>query len=382
MPHLRALLLALTLTACGSTPTSGGPADDGGTQETPDAGATVDAGTVDAGSQDPWANVDGIVTAAVADAGVPGLSLAVYDAQDRRVFVKNQGDFEPTRRVAIASASKMVSGLVLFRLVDAGVLSLDTTTGQVLGWTGAQGTITLRHLLSFTSGLNPTANCNAQSGITLAQCVDQIAAAAMVAPPGTRFDYGSTHLHVAARMAEVLTGKEWKQLFTEQVKAPLGLTSEALAYYTFPRNTLGTTNPLIAGGLRATMDEYAKLLAVVYHQGVTVDGARYASQSLFEAQAREPYTVEVGSSPMADVGLPFRYGLTAWLECATPSTGCAAVSSPGAFGFTPWVDRDSGYYAILGMELEVTQVERVVAFAMALEQQLRPAIRDAVAQTR
>nr|WP_253899707.1 serine hydrolase domain-containing protein [Corallococcus carmarthensis] len=370
------MLLALTLTACGGASTSGGPADDGGTAEAPDAGA------VDAGGQDPWSRVDAIVTATVADAGVPGLTLAVYDAQDRRVFVKSYGDFEPTRRVAIASASKMVSGMALLRLVDAGVLSLDTTTGQVLGWTGLKGTITLRHLLSFTSGMNPRADCNVQSGITLAQCVDQIAAAAQVATPGTRFDYGSTHLHVAARMAEVLTGKTWQQIFTEQVKTPLGLTSDELAYYTFPRNTLGTTNPLIAGGLRATMDEYARMLAVVYHQGLTVDGARYASQGLFEAQSREPYTVEVGSSPMADVGLPYRYGLTAWLECDTPSTGCAAVSSPGAFGFTPWVDRDSGYYAILGMELEVSQEERVAAFSMGLEQQLRPEIRAAVALTR
>ena len=29
---------------------------------------------------------------------------------------------------------------------------------------------------------------------------------ALVAAPGTRFDYGSTHLQVAARMAEVVTG--------------------------------------------------------------------------------------------------------------------------------------------------------------------------------
>ncbi|RKH10142.1 class A beta-lactamase-related serine hydrolase [Corallococcus sp. CA053C] len=325
--------------------------------------------------------MDALVTAVVADAGVPGLSLAVYDAQDRRVFVKNYGDFAPDRRVAIASASKMVSGIALLRLVDAGVLSLDTTTGEVLGWTDLKGTITLRHLLSFTSGL-PTSNpCTAQSGITLAQCVEQIATSTLVAAPGTRFDYGSPHLQVAARMAEVRTGKPWKTLFEEQVKTPLGLGDAELAYYTFPRNTLGTSNPLIAGGLRATMDEYAKILGVVFHRG-TVGGVRYASAPLFDEQSREPYDVVVGSSPMKDVGQPYRYGLTAWLECDTPSTGCAAVSSPGAFGFTPWVDRDSGYYAILGMELESTQEQRVAAFAIRLEQQLRPEIGAAVARTR
>ena len=49
---------------------------------------------------------------------------------------------------------------------------------------------------------------------------------------------------------------------------------------------------------------------------------------------------------------PFRYGLAVWLECATPTafaSGCNSQSSPGAFGFTPWFDRDAGYYAMIGM---------------------------------
>ncbi|WP_233601936.1 serine hydrolase [Corallococcus sp. CA047B] len=370
MLNIRALLLlALTLTACGEASSS------------PDDHPTPpDAGVLDAGTVDPFAKVDAMVAESVADAGVPGVTLAVYDAQDRRVFVKSYGDFAPDRRVAIASASKMASGLALFRLVDAGVLSLDSTTGEVLGWTGPQAGITLRHLLSFTSGLEPNHPCTVQMGGTLAQCVEAIAAGTPVAPPGTRFDYGSAHLHVAARMAEVRTGKPWQDIFDEQVKTPLGLTSAELAYYTFPRNTLGTSNPLIAGGLRSTMDEYAKLLGVVYHRG-TVGGVPFASASLFDAQSREPYDVVIGSSPMVDGGLTYHYGLTAWLECDTPSTGCAVVSSPGAFGFTPWVDRDSGYYAILGMQLEATNEERVGAFSVGLEQRLRPEIRAAVAAT-
>ena len=30
----------------------------------------------------------------------------------------------------------------------------------------------------------------------------------------------------------------------------------------------------------------------------------------------------------------------AWLECPPPAVNCAVLSSPGAFGFTPWLDRD------------------------------------------
>ncbi|RYZ40558.1 MAG: hypothetical protein EOO71_15555 [Myxococcaceae bacterium] len=179
------------------------------------------------------------------------MTLAVYDAQDRRVFVKSHGDFAPDRRVAIASASKMAPGLALFRLVDAGALSLDSTTGEVLGWTGLPGG---HHpappaVVHVRPGAEPPLH---RAGGQHARAVrGGHAAGTAVAPPGTRFDYGSAHLHVAARMAEVRTGKARRVLLDEQVKAPLGLTSAELACSTFPRNTLGTRHPLIAGSLRS-----------------------------------------------------------------------------------------------------------------------------------
>ena len=50
------------------------------------------------------------------------------------------------------------------------------------------------------------------------------------------------------------------------------------------------------------------------------------------------------------------------LAISTPATGCSSISSPGAFGFTPWLDRITGYYAILGMEISTT-VARISARA-------------------
>jgi CubicO group peptidase (beta-lactamase class C family) len=303
--------------------------------------------------------------------------VAIYDRNDRKVFEKVYGDFAPDRRVAVASASKMMAGLALFRLVDQGYLSLESTTAQVLGWTGRQGDITLRHLLSFTSGLEPDADCTSQATITLAQCVEQVAVSTPLAAPGTRFDYGSTHLHVAARMAEVVTGSPWNQVFARQVLQPLGLP-DTVQFYTFPRQAIGTTNPLVAGGMRATMNEYAKMLSVVFHRG-TVQGQPFANPALFDAQAREPYPdVVIGNSPMTSLAYDFRYGLTAWLECATPASGCPSISSPGAFGWTPWVDRDGGYYAMIAMEVGDAR-DGVVNFSVRLAQDLKPEIRRALA---
>lgn len=379
-PSLAALLTlgGLVLPSCGGSsvgPSSSplaadasAPSEDGATT----ADGASDAPTPDSGGIDAIARaVEPIVDAARAkEASTPALALAIYDEDDRRLYARAWGDFATDRRVALASASKLVSGLVLLRLVDAGVLSLDSTTGAVLGWQGDGATISLRHLLSFTSGLTPEAACTLQAGTTLASCVATIAATPLVAMPGERYDYGSTHLHVAARMAEVASGKPWAALFAEQVKTPLGLGAE-VAYFTAPRQAAGQQNPLIAGGLRASMDEYAKILGAVFHGP---KGKVPLSQGLVTSMGIEPYpAATIGNSPFANAGLPYHYGFTAWLECSTPATGCARISSPGAFGFTPWLDRQKRYYAILGMQLDSTS-SGVVKFALDLEQALQPAI--------
>ena len=319
---------------------------------------------------DPWLAVDRTMRAGLGEHGVP-MGLAVYDRAGTKVFQRMYGDFAPDRRVAIASASKMVTGVVLFRLVDEGRLSLDSTTGTVLGWRGEKGGITLRHLLSFTSGMEREHVCTVLPQLTLAACVEMIEREALLAPAGTLFDYGSTHLAVAGRMAEVATGEGWDQLFATRLRAPLGLPAEA-QYYATPRQPIPTENPLLAGGLRMTMDEYARVLQLVFDKG-RFQGRQLVSPALFDAQAVTPYPgAAVGHSPWPGV----RYGLTAWLECPTPQTGCAAISSPGAFGFTPFLDRDAGYYAVLGMEIDRGNGDN---FGPELEQALRPLIAAALA---
>lgn len=304
------------------------------------------------------------------------MGLVVYDASGVKRFEKMYGSFAPDQRIAIASASKLVSGLTILRLVDQGFLTLDSTTGAVLGWTGPQAAITLRQLLSFTSGLPPEAGCTLLAGIDLADCVALISQMDLIAPPGTRFDYGSTHLHVAARMAEVAAGQSWSNVFAAQLKTPLGLGAD-MTYYTAPRQGIGTTNPLVAGGLRATMNEYARVLQLEFDRG-TYQGNTLIGASLFATQATEPYPdAAIGNSPFQKIGIDYHYGLAAWLECPAPAVNCAVLSSPGAFGFTPWVDRDGGYYAILAMEVSESQ-SGVVEFSVRLAQDLKPLIRSAL----
>jgi serine-type D-Ala-D-Ala carboxypeptidase/endopeptidase len=353
-----ALSAFVFLAACGSSSGSDG---DGG--DVPPAPVTADA----------FAEVDSAASAAYAASGVP-MGLAVYDAEGTKLFERMYGDFAPDRRVAIASASKLVSGVTLFRLIDAGYLSLDSTTAEVLGWTGTKGEITLRHLLSFTSGLDPENPCTYQPTTPLAACVEEIAQRELLGPPGSRFDYGSTHLQVAALMAEVTVGSDWNDIFDEQIRRPLQL-APAFAYYAAFRQGIGRNpiNPLLAGGMRASMNDYESVLRLVFHKGLW-QGSQLLAPAIFDAQAIEPYpNAIIGTSP----GINARYGLTAWLECATPATGCASISSPGLYGFTPWLDRDAGYYAILGMEVDDLQADR--GLGTQVQQTLKPLIAEAVA---
>src|SRR5688500_10198360 len=123
-----ALVLSCCLAGCGGG--SGGAA---APVSPPPAAAPFDA-------------VDRAASAAFSAQGIPGMGLAIYDAQGNKRFERMYGSFAPDQRIAIASASKMVAGLTILRLVDQGFLTLDSTTGAVLGWTGPQGAITLRQL--------------------------------------------------------------------------------------------------------------------------------------------------------------------------------------------------------------------------------------------
>lgn len=120
-------------------------------------GGDSDPGSPPPSVPDSFVDVDRAASAAFTaqnvNMGIAGMGIAVYDANGVKRFEKMYGSFSADQRIAIASASKMVAGLVLMRLIDQGYLSLDSTTGAVLGWTGPQGDITLRQLMSFTSGM-------------------------------------------------------------------------------------------------------------------------------------------------------------------------------------------------------------------------------------
>lgn len=325
----------------------------------------------------------------------PPMALLVHDATGRAVFTLELAGFDRTKPLPVASASKLVTALVLLRLVDRATLSLDATTAQVLGWDGASGSITLRQLLAQVSGLAPNEPCLNRRDMTLAACVEAIRlrASAPVHPPGAHFDYGGSHFHFAARMAEVADGRSWNRLFEDEWRKPLGLASST-RFETTPWLVGGageSTNPRPAGGLVASADDYMKLLGVSFRLPGSTGPKnapahameRWTRTDLFDLLATEPHPPEsVGGSPMARAsGQPMRYGLGAWLECVPARQPCPVVSSAGAFGWTPWLDREAGYFALLAMYRlpeRGAAAAGMVADAVLLQQQLKPLIAQAL----
>lgn len=78
-----------------------------------------------------WQAVDETTAAAFSSASdVEGMTLSLYDKNDVKVFEKTYGTFDADRPIAVASASKIVSAMLILRLIDQGLLTLDSTTAE------------------------------------------------------------------------------------------------------------------------------------------------------------------------------------------------------------------------------------------------------------
>jgi CubicO group peptidase (beta-lactamase class C family) len=271
---------------------------------------------------------------------VPGAGLRLAKGEDV-LYEQYFGSYTAATVVPIASATKMLSAATVMTLVDDGLLDLDAPVSASLpAFTGSKGTMTLRQMFSHTSGL-PGANLHpvlATSVVSLAAAVDEIACCvALAAPPATQFAYGGLSMHVGGRMAEVASGQLWDALFAQRIAVPLGMT------HTDYEGLGPTNNPRMDAGARSSLDDYGRFLEMLLGGGV-FRGARILEQaSVEEMRKDQTFGVPIVSSPALD---GTRYGLGTWRNVVDGEGEPVRVSSPGAFGFTPWLELDLGYYGV------------------------------------
>jgi CubicO group peptidase (beta-lactamase class C family) len=104
---------------------------------------------------------------------VPSVAVSVGDDRGE-LFRHTKGDTGFDTQMSIASATKWVSGVAIMRSVEEGFLSLDDLASTHLAyWTvdpeDARSRVTLRHLLSFASGMSGSTSCPAE--LNFNQCV-------------------------------------------------------------------------------------------------------------------------------------------------------------------------------------------------------------------
>lgn len=296
----------------------------------------------------------------VHDEGVSGVTLMVF-RHGGLLYRIDKGDIAPDARLPVASASKWMAAALIMTVVDDGGLSLDEPIGKRLPeFTGEAGRITLRQLLSFTSGqgsLRGLIDVRQDPRITLEESARQIAKLPLQDKPGAVFKYGSPALQVAGALAEQATGKSWAQLFQEKLALPLGMVNTEWSNPLWPNVPAGEVrNPNLQGGLITTVADYGRFLTMLASNGVYQGRRILSPEAVNTMEHAQTRGLPMAFVPPDGKGLALQYALGNWCGGVADNGDCTLVSSPGALGTYPWIDRTNGLYGIFFMRHRLTLV--------------------------
>lgn len=245
----------------------------------------------------------------------------------------SKGEYNRDSQVSVMSLTKSVTAAVMLKLVEEGLLSLNTTVGSLIpSWnSGSKASITLKQIISHTSGI-PDDQTN-EGASTLQAYVDWLAGRPGFGTPGAVFSYSTVSYQVAARMAEVLTGQKWKQIFESRIRNKCGMGS---AEY----NPLGPgpvygnpDNPHAGYGLYVTQNEYSNFMAMIRDNGL------YNGQ-----QVLSPTSINLLCTDATDGKGPWGFGM---IRNDASSAIANEPTSESQRGCYAWVNRSKGISCVL-----------------------------------
>jgi CubicO group peptidase (beta-lactamase class C family) len=141
-------------------------------------------------------------------------------------------------RFLVGSISKWITTVAVLRLVDQGRIDLDKpVTAYLPELPRESGKVTVRHLLSNTSGIpNGLAQALKQdraateaSTLTPSQGALRYGAGAPIFEPGTKFDYSFTNWVLVGAIVEKVTGEAFQQAVARLVLQPTGVRDTGFA---------------------------------------------------------------------------------------------------------------------------------------------------------
>lgn len=165
---------------------------------------------------------------------VPGAVLAVSTGEEALEFAT--GVINASTGVAatadtvfqIGSNTKLLTTTLVMQLVEAGQVELDAPVRRYLptfelAEPGA-GEITVRHLLTHTSGIQGDHFEDFGRGDdAVERYVGSLSQIGLIHRPGQMWSYCNSGFVLAGRVAEQVTGQPYHQLLAERICAPLGL---------------------------------------------------------------------------------------------------------------------------------------------------------------
>jgi D-alanyl-D-alanine carboxypeptidase len=177
--------------------------------------------------------IDQLVAKTLADTGVPSAEIGIV-RDGRLVFDKAYGKANeglparPDLPYQIASNSKQFTAMALLLLRDEGKLSLDDPVSKFIPGITEGDKITIRELLSHTSGLQdfwPQDYLFSDMTVptTPQHIVDKWAKKPLDFQPGTRWQYSNTGYVVAGMIAEKVSGEPLLTFLNQHIFGPLGM---------------------------------------------------------------------------------------------------------------------------------------------------------------
>jgi CubicO group peptidase (beta-lactamase class C family) len=197
-------------------------------------------------AQEPFDAFSRIIEKARAESEAPGISVAIVQG-DRLVWARGFGaaDLEnniPARAdtvFRIASISKSIAAMAVMQLVERGKVSLEDTIWKYMPTYPKHGdhTITVRHLLTHTSGirhyhyeLGEKENTKQFYSVADSSKIYSVHLEPLLFTPGTRFSYSTYGYNLLAGVVEKASGLSYEAFLQENIFAPAGMKDTRLEH--------------------------------------------------------------------------------------------------------------------------------------------------------
>jgi D-alanyl-D-alanine carboxypeptidase len=131
----------------------------------------------------------------------------------------------PNTSLQIASTTKPFTAMAIMMLVEAGKISLDEKAIKYLPWLPTvAGDITVRQLLTHTSGIKADLRTGNVDNFTIAEFKKRLIDAPVSFKPNERWEYANSGYILLGMIVESVSGKTYGAFLRQHIFKPLGMS--------------------------------------------------------------------------------------------------------------------------------------------------------------